>query len=111
MTYFDPDVYDPEKLVGDEKRVMAGYDICMDTAVDAFMNYIDLVRHENPDTWGNLLGEYAEQIRDQIMDYLQGTRVQLTCSLMENNLELYGEDENGHCKADDILQAESEQSE
>lgn len=106
MTHIDPDVYNPDKLVGNEANVMFGYNLCAEIIEGAFIDYIETSKREMPDTWGKLLSECAEQVRDHVMYNVRMSRIDVTCSLMENNLELYGEDENGHCKADDILAAQ-----
>lgn len=92
MSYIDPVVYDPTKLVGDDRLVMDGFEVCERAVSDACTEYIDMVNTDNPETLGKMFSEIAESIRDYVLADLQATKLSLSCTLMERDAETYGED-------------------
>lgn len=93
MTYFDPDVYDWKELKDDEEIFMRGYNCCIDEVECAFSNLIsDKEFSDETPTLNAVLKEIKEDVAADVMDWIVGHRVEVTCSLMENNLEKYGED-------------------
>lgn len=92
MSYIDPVAYDPTKLVGDDRRIMDGFEVCERAVSDACAEYIDMVGTDNPETIGKMFSEIAESVRDYVLADLQATKLSLSCTLMEANLDTYGKD-------------------
>lgn len=91
MSYIDPAVYDPAKLVGDDRRLMDGFEICERAVGDACAEYVDMVGADNPETIGKMFSEIAESVRDYVLADLQATKLSLSCTLMEADPDTYDE--------------------
>ncbi len=91
MSYIDPVVYDPSKLVGDDRRVMDGFEVCERAVKAACADYIYMISIDNPETLGKVLSEIAESARDYVLADLEAAKLSLACVLMESNLETYGD--------------------
>lgn len=92
MSYIDPVEYDPAKLVGDDRRVMDGFEICERAVSDACAEYIDMVGADNPETIGKMFSEIAESVRDYVLADLEAAKLSLSCALMEVDPDTYGGD-------------------
>lgn len=98
MTYFDPKEYDWKKLKGEEAEFMKGYNYAIEEFETAFDNIIIFPRGYDAatPTLNKLIREIQEQLRDETLEWMKMYRVELTCSIMESNLEKYGEDEESN---------------
>ena len=95
MTYFDPEVYDWRELKGDDAEFMAGYNYAIEELETVFANIIFPTAHdEETPTLSKVIAEIQEQLQDETLEWMRRHRVELTCSLMENNLEVYGEEDD-----------------
>lgn len=93
MSYYNPEVYDPKKLLGEDAAVMEGFSLCGQMVLD----WLDETAEDG--SAGNcipmfdvLYGQVAQDISHRIADLLDGRRVELTVSLMEAEPERYATD-------------------
>lgn len=93
MSYYNPEVYDPKKLLGEDAAVMEGFSLCGQMVLDR----LDEMAEDG--SAGNcipmfdvLYGQVAQNISHRIADLLDGRRVELTVSLMEAEPERYATD-------------------
>lgn len=94
MTYFDPEVYDWHKLKGDDAEFMAGYNYAVEELGSIFSCVICASQFdESTPTLNKAINEIQEHLQEETVYLMKRHRVELTCSLMENNLEVYGEDD------------------
>lgn len=90
MSHIDPVAYDPSKLVGDDRRVMDGFEVCERAVKDACADYVHMISADNPETLGKVLSEIAESARDYVLADLEAAKLSLACALMESSPEAYG---------------------
>lgn len=83
MTRYDPKVYDPKKLLGEDAAVMEGFSLCGQMVLD----WLDETAEGM-----TAIEEVAHDIRQHVADLLDGRRVELTVSLMEAEPERYAAD-------------------
>ncbi|WP_373097067.1 hypothetical protein [Collinsella bouchesdurhonensis] len=88
MTYFNPEIYDPAKLTGDERLIMDGFDTAVEE-VESF--FVLLMPPSGVEALDRLYEGVAEDLRDELLGMLAVSRIELTCSLMENTPEKYDE--------------------
>ena len=91
MTYFDPRVYDPERLRGADRDVMRGYD----AAVTEALGYLSTCAGDaetGVKVFDKLYRQVVAQVRDGLEEHLAATRIEQTCLLMEASGEDYDGD-------------------
>lgn len=93
MTRYDPKVYDPAKLVGEDAATIDGFTLCGQMVLD----WLDEMAEDG--SAGNcipmfdvLYGQVAQDISRRIADLLDAEKVELTVSLMEADPERYAAD-------------------
>lgn len=93
MTRYDPKVYDPAKLVGEDAATIDGFTLCGQMVLD----WLDEMAEDG--SAGNcipmfdvLYGQVAQDISHRIADLLDAERFELTVSLMEADPERYAAD-------------------
>lgn len=94
MTYFDLNIYNPEKLEGDEALVMEGYNIAVEE-VEGFFGCI--APPSGIDALDAIYEGVARHIRDTVLSWLEASRIELTCSPMEGS-EKYAERDDPQCQ-------------
>lgn len=92
MTYYDPEVYDPKKLKGEDAAEMRGFEFCEEMLMEAFADVVDY----DPDDssvplFNELYRQVAESVHDRIRIYLEASKTELTVSLMEREDGKYEE--------------------
>lgn len=80
MTYFDPEVYDPSKLKGDDAIEMRGFDWCAEQVENAFDNLTF-----DGDSFGRIKSEIADEVKDEVLRFLDSSRIELTAAMMEGD--------------------------
>lgn len=95
MTYINPETYNWKDLKDDEAILMEGYNICMENVETASENIIEEISKDFGDsqTLATIVNEICESFSVELSTWLNMNRTELTCSLMENNLEKYGEED------------------
>ncbi len=88
MTYFDPEIYDPKKLVDEDAIEMRGFEWCTECA-ECFFDNIEPKCSAKP--LDDIYQAVASDIKDQLLDWLASSRIELTVSLMDNNDKYYEE--------------------
>ena len=91
MTYIDPNIYDWRKLKDEEADYMRGYNWCMEDVETAFGNFI-VDDTDEESTMAKIKCEILEETQQRLAEWLDMERTELTCSLMESNLDKYGEE-------------------
>lgn len=91
MTHYDPKVYDPSKLTGDDALVMKGFELCRGAVLKLFG---DIAEFGSPvECCVSLFDELYSQVGADIglfmKDRLDMERTELTVSLMEADPERY----------------------
>lgn len=90
MTYFDPKVYNWKELKGDDRRYILGYSHCMEDVATAISNLSDthtaLIGSKTLDT---IIEEIKTNFGEDIKDWLENRRVEVTCSIMDSNEEYW----------------------
>ncbi len=86
MTYFDPQTYNWEELVDDEKIFMNGYNYCIKEVKTAFSNLmVDSEYSEGTPTLDKVIEEIQRKLRDDVVEWIKRHRVQMTAELMDGN--------------------------
>lgn len=85
MSYYNPEVYDPKKLLGEDAAVMEGFSLCGQMVLD----WLDETA-EGMTAYGGV--PIFDVIYSHVADLLDGRRVELTVSLMEAEPERYATD-------------------
>ena len=88
MTYFNPDIYDPDKLKGADRDLMRGYDFAVDEALDFLDNCADDAEI-GVKVIDKLYRQVVAQVRSNLAAHLDASRIELTVSLMEDSPEVY----------------------
>lgn len=93
MSYYNPEVYDPKKLLGEDAAVMEGFSLCGQSVLD----WLDEMSEHGGMSdcvpmFDELYCQVARDIRLRIADLLDAERVELTVSLMEAEPERYAAD-------------------
>lgn len=93
MTRYDPKVYDPAKLVGEDAATIDGFTLCGQMVLD----WLDeMSEHGSMDgcvpLFEELYRQVARDIRYRVADLLDAERFELTVSLMEADPERYAAD-------------------
>lgn len=93
MSYYNPEVYDPKKLLGEDAAVMEGFSLCGQMVLD----WLDEMSEHGGMSdcvpmFDELYCQVARDIRHRIADLLDAERVELTVSLMEADPERYAAD-------------------
>lgn len=90
MTRYDPKVYDPAKLTGEDAATFDGFALCGQSVLDWLEEM-----SENGATadcvplFGEIYRHVARDIRQRVADLLDAERTELTVSLMEADPERY----------------------
>lgn len=87
MSYYNPEVYDPKKLLGEDAAVMEGFSLCGQMVLDRLDEMED----------NGLMDESiplfsAHDIKGRIANLLDCEKIELTVSLMEAEPERYAAD-------------------
>lgn len=88
MSYYNPEVYDPKKLLGEDAAVMEGFSLCGQMVLD----WLDETAYGGVPIFDVIYSQVAHDIRQHVADLLDGRRVELTVSLMEAEPERYATD-------------------
>lgn len=91
MSYINPITYDPDELVGEDRVMMDGYDVAIQDVI-YFLTDVNPAIFDLPDFMRTMYEEVQQDITDRLAAYVELKRIDLTCALMESNLELYGEE-------------------
>lgn len=93
MSYYNPEVYDPKKLTGDDVKVMEGFELCVQDVLDS-LDEMSRNGFENDSVplFNELYRQVARDIRYELNDLLNDTKIELTVSLMEAEPERYAAD-------------------
>ena len=93
MSYINPETYNWKELKDDDATIMSGYNWCIEDVEVACENIIDRLQNEfrSSETISKIVSEICEKFSEELSTSLEYKRTDLTCSLMENNLEKYGE--------------------
>lgn len=88
MSYYDPEVYDPKKLKGEDAAYMRGFEFCEDMLMEALAE----VAEDDPDDssvplFNELYRQVAESVRDRIRVYLEASKTEMVAYLMERKYE------------------------
>lgn len=94
MTYINPEVYNWKELKDDDATVMRGYNFCIEDVETACYNITDNLKNEfrTSETFSKVVIEICEKFSEELSTWLDMQRAELTCSIMENNLDKYGEE-------------------
>ena len=90
MTYFDPRVYDPERLRGADRDVMRGYDAAVTEAL-GFLSTCAEDAETGVKVFDKLYRQIVAQVREGLAERLAASRIEETCYLMEASDEDYDE--------------------
>ena len=91
MIYIDPNIYNPKDLVGEDKIYIQGY---MHALEDSKVFFDNLEAHTKSDTLDKIYSEFVKDAAESFDDWAEIHLTETTCSIMESNLEVYGEDED-----------------
>ena len=94
MTYINPEVYNWKDLKDDDATVMRGYNFCIEDVETACDNITDNLQIEfrSSETVSKIVTEICEKFSEELSTWLDMQRTELTCSIMESNLDKYGEE-------------------
>lgn len=93
MSYYNPEVYDPKKLLGEDAAVMEGFSLCGQMVLDRLDEMEDNgLMDESIPLFSELYRQVAHDIRYELNDLLNDTKIELTVSLMEAEPERYATD-------------------
>lgn len=93
MSYYNPEVYDPKKLLGEDAAVMEGFSLCGQMVLDRLDEMEDNgLMDESIPLFSELYRQVARDIRYELNDLLNDTKIELTVSLMEAESERYAVD-------------------
>lgn len=83
MSGYDLKVYDPRKLTGDDVKVMEGFELCVQDVLDS-LDEMSRNGFENDSVplFNELYRQVARDIRYELNDLLNDTKIELTVSLM-----------------------------
>ncbi|MBQ6554073.1 MAG: hypothetical protein IJL89_02465 [Firmicutes bacterium] len=88
MTYFNPDIYNYDKLHDKEKTYIDGYDAAVDELDTAFTHFMD---DEDETVIGKMRYEIWDEVKENVLEYLAHSRVAQIVSIMDND-ESYDEE-------------------
>ena len=101
MTCFNPDVYDYEKLKGEDKVFMDGYNCCIERVKCAVSFVADVYDHmELPPTLGKMLLEIRQEMGEEVLENIKQDRPMIVASLMDGSEE-YEVDEKENADNED----------
>ena len=83
----DIKTYDPDKLAGDDRLRMEGFDAAVSRAVDVLPN---LSLETGIATMDLVLSDVRNLLGTELADQLSAARVHYACELMETNPTAYG---------------------
>lgn len=93
MSYYNPEVYDPKKLLGEDAAVMEGFSLCGQMVLDWLDETAEgMTAYGGFPIFDVIYSQVAHDIRQYVADLLDGRRVELTVSLMEADPERYAAD-------------------
>lgn len=93
MSYYNPEVYDPKKLLGEDAAVMEGFSLCGQMVIDWLDETAEgMTAYGGVPIFDVIYSQVAHDIRHRIADLLDAERVELTVSLMEADPERYAAD-------------------
>lgn len=93
MSCYDPKVYNPKMLTGDDAKVMEGFELCGQEVLDS-LDEMSRNGFENDSVplFNELYRQVARDIRYELNDLLNDAKIELTVSLMEAEPERYATD-------------------
>ena len=101
MTCFNPDVYDYEKLKGEDKVFINGYNCCIERVKCAVSFVADVYDHmELPPTLGKMLLEIRQEMGEEVLENIKQDRPMVVASLMDGSEE-YEVDEKENADNED----------
>lgn len=94
MTYINPEVYNWKELKDEDETLMRGYNYCIEDVETACDNITDNLRIEfrSSETFSKVVDEICKKFSEELLTWLDMDRTELTCSIMESNLDKYGEE-------------------
>lgn len=93
MTRYDPKVYDPAKLTGEDTATFDGFTLCGQMVLDWLDEMAEDGSADNCIPMFDVLyGQVAQDISHRIARLLDAEKVELTVSLMEADPERYAAD-------------------
>lgn len=93
MSYYNPEVYDPKKLLGEDAAVMEGFSLCGQMVLDWLDETAEgMTAYGGVPIFDVIYSQVAHDIRQHVADLLDGRRVELTVSIMEDAPERYAVD-------------------
>lgn len=93
MSYYNPEVYDPKRLLGEDAAVMEGFSLCGQMVLDWLDETAEgMTAYGGVPIFDVIYSQVAHDIRQHVADLLDGRRVELTVSLMEAEPERYAAD-------------------
>ena len=93
MSYYNPEVYDPKKLLGEDAAVMEWFSLCGQMVLDRLDEMEDNgLMDESIPLFSELYRQVAHDIKGRIANLLDCEKIELTVSLMEAEPERYAAD-------------------
>lgn len=93
MSYYNPEVYDPKKLLGEDAAVMEGFSLCGQMVLDWLDETAEgMTAYGGVPIFDVIYSQVAHDIRQHVADLFDGRRVELTVSLMEAEPKRYAAD-------------------